>query len=288
MSRLQDTLLTDSAYTRGSSAPMINLNRGQMAFANDYRAWVQNAAHVRQNLIPLVLEAPRALDYLPDEKYYWLTAFRTIMEEMAIRIQGLNAGYEVSIDNSNRIGGGGQLQHELTKVREVISNPSFQWQDKYNQAIAKFWRRYIWMFMGDPNSDVPGIVTLPGVEINDWLPDNYTFSMAFIEPDRTHRHVVNAWIMSNMMPDKSGDIIGSRDKGGDGELTTVDINFNGFAQTGDGVNQVCQELLNEIRITGASPFQRRGFIDRIQGQLADIRAGYARSAERVSEAQMQM
>lgn len=286
MARLQDTLLTNTAYTAGSTAPMLNLNRGQMGFANDYSSWVQNAAHVRQNVIPLVLEAPRAIDKLPQEKQYWLTAFRTILEEMPTRIQGLNAGIEAEIDSSNRIGGSGQLQHELTKTRETISNPAFQWQDKYNQAIAKFWRRYIWMFMADPISDIPGIATLPGIDLEDWLPDNYTFSMAFIEPDRTHRHVVNAWIMSNMMPDKSGDIIGAREKGGSGELTTVDINFQGFAQTGDGVNQVAQLLLNEIRVTGASPFQRRGFIERIQGQLSDIKAGYARSAERVSEAQI--
>jgi len=282
--RLENIILQNRAYAEGAPAPMIDLGRSsQFGYAADYEGWVGNAAHIRNNVIVVLLEAPRAFQYLRD-KEYWYGTLRELLEGHAQTVDGLNGGLEVETIG-NPIGAGGQQQREFTKVREIESSATFKWIEKYGMPVGKFWRRYITMLMADPLSNVPGIANLPGVEIPDLLPDMYSFSAAFIQPDRLHRKVDQAWIGTNLFPQRTGDLLGNRDIANAREGTSIDINMGGIYQYGPGVDIVAQRMLNEINITGAMPADRRGFIQAVQGVVASTNNGYKRSAERVGEQQ---
>lgn len=282
------------AYAKGHGAPMINLERGgQMGYAPDLKAWVSNANYIRRNLIPILLEAPRGFKYLPDPGT-WTRSLRSLVEEYAIAHDGLNASYNVEVNDDNPVGGDGQKQREFTNVTVEQTSVTMRWNEKYGAPISTFWQRYIQYLMMDPASKIAGISTLTN-RPNDMLPDVYTFSMAFIEPDPHGKSVLRSWIVTNMFPDKAGEIIGRREITNSLEGQQIEINFGGIAQFGLGVNHFCQKILDSIDTIHASPFNREAFIENAYGsgslyhpeiynisQREDA-AGYSNSVDRVKQ-----
>lgn len=280
MSRLQDALLgKDKAYAQGSVSNMVDLKYGgQHGWSPVLSEWVSSAAYKRQNVIPILLQAPNAFEVMPN-KEYWYSSLKALVEQHPKTIDGLNAGLNVDTD-STAVGGGGQRQLEFTNVTEMETSVSMSWDEKYGMPISKFWRRYITYLMMDPNSKVAGISTLArGRELQDLLPDRYSFSMLFMEPDPHHVTVNKAWIVANMFPQSAGDIVGRRDLTAPLELQSIDITFGGIAQFGPGVDLFAQTVLNEINIIGASPMNREAFIGRISGDVKAANSGYAHTVK---------
>lgn len=279
--RVEDAIIganTDQAY----QSPMVNLTKGgQFGYSPVLGEWVSNAAYKRQHLIPILLQYPRAFNYTTN-KDYWIHQLQALVERQARTIDGLNAGLNVEVAG-HPVGGGGQNQQEYMNVTEVETSVTMSWEDKYGAAIGRFWRRYITLFMMDPNAKVAAITTTPrGREIKDWLPDMYSFSMLFIEPDPLHRHVVKSWVVSNMFPQGTGDIVGRRDITAAWEFQPIDITFGGIAQFGPGPDQFAQRVLDRLDTTGAAPTQRAAFIQSIQEDITAANQGYQGSIEQVA------
>lgn len=280
MSRLKDAILSNRAWARGSNAPMVDLKYGgQMGYAPQYAEWVNNAAGVRKNLIPLLLDYPRGFDYLP-EKMEWIKTLRQLVEVHSLSITGVNATLTVAT-TGNPVGGDSQQQLDPTNVTMEPTNISMRWNDKYGFPISKFWSQYIRLLIMDPQTKVAGVSTLGANKPGDMLPDMRSFSMALIEPDPQHNKVVRSWVVTNLFPQGSGEIIGSRDLTADGEVPSIDISFGGIAQFGFGVDVFCQQLLDGIDITGANPLNRESFITQIDADINSSGRGYEFSAEQL-------
>ena len=278
--RVADAILQpNTAYAAGHQAPMVDLQfGGQMGYAQDLTEWVSNQAYVRKNLICLLVEAPKAFQLLPNPDY-WVSTLRSLVELHPMSIDGLNAGLEVETVQ-NPFGGGGQQQHDFTNVTEVQSVPVFRWNEKYGMPISTFLRGWITNLLMDPNSKFAGIATLgPQFAPSDMLADMYTATMAFIEPDPTHTRVVKSWLVTNMFPQGTGDIVGRRDLTQAGETQSIDVTFTGIAQFGLGVDFFCQQLLSGISLTGANPHLRPAFVDRIEADILATRKGYEDNVE---------
>lgn len=277
--RFEDTLLGNKAYGIGENNPMLNLKRGgQMGWAPVLGEWVSNAAYKRQHVIPFLLQEPLGFKALPNPEY-WTATLKALVEQHVRVIDGLNAGLEVQTA-SHPVGGGGQQQLEFVNVTETPTNVTMNWEDKYGMPIGNFWRRYITYLMMDPNSKVAGLSTLTeGKRFKDMLPDVYSFSMLFVEPDPHHVSVVKAWIVSNLFPQSTGDIVGRRDITQDLDLQPVDITFGGIAQYGPGVKEFAQSMLDRINITGASPMNRKAFINTINADVDVAQTGYKHSVQ---------
>jgi hypothetical protein len=256
---------------------MVDLQYGGMnGYAPDLTEWVSNQSYIRKNVIPLLVEAPRGFQYLPNPESYVAT-LRALVELHALSIEGLNAGLEVSVEET-AVGGGGQMQQDFTDVKEARSNPVIRWNEKYGMPVSTFFRNWITNLMMDPHSKVAGIATL-GVAPEDMLADMYSATMIFIEPDPTHTRVMKSWLVTNMFPQSSGEIVGSRDLTQPGQPVTYDINFTGIAQFGLGVDQFAQTLLDGINITGANPNNRAAFVQGISADIAAARASYATNVD---------
>lgn len=280
MSRVADAILQPNfAYAAGHQAPMVDLQfGGEMGYAQDLTEWVSNQAYVRRNLICLLVEAPKAFQLLPNPEY-WIATLRALVELHPMSIDGLNAGLEVETIE-NPFGGGGQMQHDFTNVTETQSVPVFRWNEKYGMPISSFLRGWITNLLMDPNSKFANIATLgPQFAPSDMLADMYTATMAFIEPDPTHTRVVKSWLVTNMFPKGTGDIVGRRDLTQAGEAQSIDVTFTGIAQFGLGVDYFCQQLLSGINLTGANPHLRPAFVDRIDADILAARKGYEDNVE---------
>ena len=280
MPRLDNAIIGSKAYGRSTQAPVLDLRYGGMnGFAPDLKQWVSNAAYIRKNLIPILVEAPRAFRLMPDSAL-WIGALRALIELHPTTIDGLNMGLDVEVVD-HAVGGGGQRQDEFVNVTEQRSNPTFTWTEKYGMPITRFIRNWITYCMMEPNSKVAGITTLTGARPQDMLPDMYTMTVAFIEPDPHHNKVMKSWLVTNMFPRRTGDIIGRREMQAGSELTTLNIEFGGIAQMGLGVDAFCQSLLDSIDITGASPYHRQAFIQRQDQDVVAAPSSYERGAEDV-------
>lgn len=278
MSRLSQAILTNQAFSIGRSAPMLDLQYGgQQGYAPDLTEWVSNQAYVRRNVFCLLLEAPRFFRYLPNPEK-WIATLRSLVELHARTIEGLNGGLTVDTVDTP-VGGGGEVQEEISDVKQARSQPVFTFDEKYGMPIQTFLRDWITYGMMDPNSKVANVGTLPGDRPSDMLADNYAATMIFIEPDPTHRKVVKSWLSTNMWPKLTGDIIGRRDITAAGELTSLSIEFSAITQFNLGANQLAQRLLDAINITNANPYLRPAFIDGISPDVADLPTGYRNRAE---------
>lgn len=287
MSRIQSAILQPGlAYSAGHTNPMVDLQYGgQMGFAPDLAEWVSNQQYVSRNLICLLVEAPRGFRYLRNPEY-WTSTLRSLVELHPMSITGLNAGLEVSVVD-NPVGGGGQVQHDFTDVKETLSSPVFRWNEKYGMPVVNFLRGWITNLMMDPNSKFANIATL-GDAPPDMLADMYTMTCAFIEPDPTHTRVVKSWLVTNMFPQLTGEITGHRDLTQAGEPKTYDINFTGISQFGLGVDEFAQKLLDGINITGANPYLRPAFVDKIAANILATRKSYENNVEALGAASVRV
>lgn len=279
MARLTDSIISNNrGWARGNNSPMVDLKYGgQMGFAPQYSEWVNNAAGVRKNIICLLLDYPRGFDLLPD-KMEWIKTLRQLVEVHPLSITGLNATLTVAT-TGNPVGGSGQQQLDPTNVTMEPTNIAMRWNDKYGFPITKFWSSFVRLLIMDPETKVAGISTLGENKPGDMLPDMRSFSCAFIEPDVQHNKVVRSWVVSNLFPQGSGEIIGTRDLTADGEVPSVDITFGGIAQFGFGVDVFCQQLLDGIDITGANPLNRPSHIEAMDADVNAASRGYEFSAE---------
>lgn len=270
MSRVQGAVLQQgSAYGLGANAPMVDLTYGgQMGWSPDQAAWVNNQAYVRKHLIPILIEAPKLFQYLPNPNS-WVQALRALIETQWLQVEGLNAGLTAQF-TENAFGGSGLKQQDLTNITEAESRPKHTYLERYGRPIQRFLRAWMTYAGMDPYTKFPMISTLSSAaNMADLLADQTTATVLYIEPDPMGRKVQQSWLVFNMFPEGTGDIVGSADKTQDMQTQTIDLQFTGIHQYGAGVDSFAQQILNTISLTGANPYMKQAMIQAIS---ADVKA----------------
>jgi short subunit dehydrogenase-like uncharacterized protein len=110
--------------------------------------------------------------------------------------------------------------------------------------------------------------------------------MIFIEPDPTHTRVVKSWLVTNMYPLSTGDIVGSRDLTAANENLSIEITYAGIAQYGLGVDAFAQQLLTSISIAGANPYTENAFVQAIEAVVASTTTGYQNEIQEIAAGQV--
>lgn len=276
MSRLTEAILEQKAFGRGSTQPMLDLSfGGQFSYAPRLTEWISNQAYVRRNMIAILLEAPRFFQLMPDPPK-WVQVLKSLIEMHPKTIEGLNAGIKLELDEHN-VGGAGEMQQEVTDSKRDRTEPVFSYVEKYGKPIQTFLQQWIQYGIMDPDTKYPLIGTLTGQKPEDMLADWYSCSVLFIEPDPTHQKVVQSWVVTNMYPKGTGDIIGKRDLTAASEVLNLSIEFTGIAQTGLGTNVFAQKILNAIILDNANPYLRPSMIEKINDDVAAATDGYQKT-----------
>lgn len=277
-----DRILGQQAMGRGQKNVMLDPSKGgQFGYTNNLAEWLSDQAYVRANLIPFVLRMPGFFSLLPEsEKYRGIT--KELFERRARTIEGFNAGLKVDVEE-HAFGSAGEMFQEPTNVTRARTEPVFTWQEIYGNSIQRYLSVWIRYGIMDPDTKFSLMATIDGSRPDDRLADWYTMTMAFVEPDHTHRKVVKSWIVTNMFPLETGEIIGKRDTTSAQELLTLSIPFAGIATSNLGSTKLAQSLLDTIDLTGADPYLVPSFMDGPDSEVSQDR-GYEDGLEMVGAA----
>ncbi len=281
MARLTDSLLGQKAFARSANQPMIDITSGgQFGYAPNIAQYTSNAAYVRKNIFPIVLEAPRFFQLMPDPQK-WVQSLKVLIENRSITIEGLNRTLKPEFDD-HQVGGGGEIQQEVVDVKRTRSEPVHTFIEMYGAPITTFINYWIQYGMMDPETKYALVGTLSGQKPDDLLPDWFTATILYIEPDPLMRKVVKSWVCTNMMPMEGVEDIGKKDPTSPSEILKITMPFTAITQSGAGVNTFAQKIMDSIKITNANPYERASFIQNISSDLQAIKEGFSDSINAVS------
>lgn len=279
MSRHKDALLgtANPSLNEGSMMPMVNLAiGGQNGYSMDIGKFHANTDYVRRNLIAKLIEPPKGFQLFGSTQGQELTnALKGIVEMHAQTWEGLNRTLTVNSVESP-VGGAGEMQQTPSNVVRARSEPVLTVPEKYGSPIRALHELWITELIMDPDTKVPGIVTRQGAtKPTDLLPDVYSMTVLFFEPDPTFTKVHRAWLVGNMFPLTAGEDTGRRDKTQDGEIVTLSIQYTGIQQTGLGVKRFAQKILDSMNITGTNPNLAPSFVEEIDRDVLASNYGFS-------------
>lgn len=282
-----DKVFDESTISKGTQAPVADLRYGaQMGYSPDLTTWVSNHPYTRRNVLCFLLEAPRGFTKLPDGEK-WVASLREFFERMPQQITGLQQTYNIDTDNV-RLGKGGQEQEFFTNVTVSKPNLQFQMHERVHLGIYRFLTSWVRLFMMDPDTGFATANTIQGMQLEDLLPDQYTATCLFIEPDALHKYVNQAWVVCNMFPKDQLENTASRDMAGAYDKRDLSIAFTGIAQYGAGVDAFAQVILDRIKLIGADPHYRQSFITDIDALVADRPFGYHQGVDTLAQQHIQV
>lgn len=276
MARQSDLLLgANRAFNTSSTVPKVNIagiNAGQNGLLPDLRGLAANASYMKSNTICVVLQTPRGFNHLPNPEE-WHAAFKALLETGSNSIEGLNSTINVEY-GQNPLGASGEQQDDWAKVTRERSQPVHVIREKYGKPVKAMMDSYIRYLIADPETQVPLVMSLTDAP-TDQLPDFTSFTCLYFEPDPLHKFVQDAWLVTNMMPDTGGEVVGRRDLTASRESVDYTITWTGIQQVGAGVNQMAQGILDRMALSGINPTNRAAFMSEINADLTNTDQGYA-------------
>lgn len=263
------------------------IHGGNFGYAKDWSGWLNNHSYTSRPLISFLLQAPIGFKLLPGAEVY-IATLRSLIENIRHQITGLNQTEEVDVDSNQSWGGSGQKYQVFTNVKENQSNVTFTYWERMGLSIYRFHAFWVRMLMMDKETKYAGISTVAGTEAYDALPDMYSMSVLFIEPDPTHRKVVQAWLGINMWPQTTGENEAKFDKDDPSTTRAVQIRYSGIYMYSTGVDYFAQRFLNNIKLIGANVYHQAvpSNLGQIDALVANAATGYNQSVTNVSRTQL--
>lgn len=273
--RPDNTILGSRGVGALGKASMVDIRAGaQNSFISNIGTYVANANYVPQQLIAILLEAPRGFNYLPDPDIQ-IGFLKSLVEEQAHSITGMQRQLEVEFV-SVPVSGSGEIQEEVSDVKRPRSSPQFSWYEKEGRAISYFFEQWITYLLMDPDAKFPMLASIVGTGgPTDLLADYRSMTVLFMETDRQHQKVVNAWLSTNMMPHGTGDWTSRRNKTDAPNVVELSIQFTALTQTNFGVRDFAQRILDRLNQERVNPDFRPAYLSDIDPAVAAQKVGYA-------------
>ncbi len=237
--------------------------------------WINNAPYVTQQIIPFLIDAPKAFDLFPDpEKLY--RNLKTLIEVRSKAISGIIFNTTVEkVDTA--VGRSGQMHSEAVKTSADRIEPVHEWDEVLGLGINGFWEWYIKYLIGDKDMGFPLVCRFEKYTDAEYLPDMKTFTVLYVVPDLAHRRAVRAVLQTNMFPDNAGSLEYKRDLTSGGEIPSYSINFGGLSQTSEPVRKMGTKFLGELISLNVDPNQIPAFNPKIAPGLEGLKdQGYNR------------
>lgn len=280
MGRMRETgdiILSDgSAHNHYglTTAPIADLKYGaQNGYMPVPEEYIASDSFVKGDIIALLVEAPEGFADLEDPEACY-AMLKALVEESPKTIEGFNSTLSVeTIDTP--IGSTQEVHQDIGRVTRARSEPVLGFGERRGRSIAGFHEMWITMFGLDPGTNRPGIVNYKEIDPKKFTPAYRSMTCLFIEPDVSFRKVVRSWLVYNMFPLTSGDIIGSRDPQSGGQAVDLSINYSGTTQIGAKVTEFAQAQLDAMSLNGASPILRPAFVDEISANIKSVETGYS-------------
>lgn len=244
-----------------------------------YEEWINNAAYVKQDIIPVLLSYPKGFDYMPNPDLM-IGTLKSLIEVRSKTIDGFNSKLTVNV-NDQQIGrAGSEVQSDPIGVKREASTVTHSFQEVIGMGVNRYLDAYIRYLISDPDVGLPLVTNLmsdserPGA----WTHDYFTFSALYIEPDVQHYNVINAWLGLGMFPKGTGEWTGKRDIQSDNEVVEHSIEMAGLILPPlEGVREFATSVLRSINILRQDPAKTMVLpVDRIDPSVEKQNTGYDR------------
>jgi len=259
--------LTAGTYNRNNEK-MLNVDfGGQFGWSprlgyidggKNYSEWISNHKYISKNVIAVVLQTPRFFDFMPDPQK-WITTFKSLIELHSKSIEGLTSGLTVEY-SEHAVGGAGEMQEEVTNVTRARSTITHTFEEKAGKPINRFLTDWIRYGLMDPDTKHALIGTMANWKDELYTPEYYTATILYMETDITNRHIVEAWLCTNMAPKSNGEVVGKRDLSAGGEAKEMAIEFTSITMYNEPVRRLAQNLLDEMTTIKVDPHQLPMFV----------------------------
>lgn len=283
------TQLTNVGPAAGLAHPdqrIVSLqNPGQNGYLTDLTFSPSATDYIANPLIIKVLRTPGGFgDMDTTTANQYRTAWINLLESLMQRWEGFNRTLTVGTAET-QIGRSNEVFHTPTRVSRARSNVTSQAVEKYGRPIIRLVEDSARLLIQDP--DV-GHALLSGISetYNDALSDKHSFDILAFQPDRTHKYVENAWLMTNFfMHQELGENIGQRVLQEDGDVSTYSFTWAGTQKVGYAVDALAQRFMDSAKVTGIDPgFQPNP----IQGMTADAAAATVGGLQQINDLKEQM
>ena len=280
--RWNDHLVGQNSYNRtGSSNAVDPAKAGTRVFAPDLANVASNSPYVRRNVIPFLIEAPRFFDFHPQADRL-VAGLKAFIEVHSRSIDGLNQ--QLTVDSGEAPwGGSGERIQTPTNVTRATSNPTHGCWELQGRSITKMIKWWIKWGIGDENTKVPLITTLPSFTEADVREYNQTFfgaTVLYIEPDPTMREVVSAWLCTNMYPTGTPAFEGSKDASQLGQTLDLNVEFTAFTDVSEGTELFARRMLQRINMAGMNPNDKEVWWENTSADVARQANGLVEQVQR--------
>jgi len=225
----------------------------------NFEKWMNNAAYVSNNIIPIVVRTPKMFDVLADATLgaRLRNLYIAVMTHIPLTITGFEA--TVTLETAeHRAGAAGELHEEFTKASRSRTRITKTYVEKLGKPLNRFFDFIIRYGIKDPDTQSPLLTTLTltdnSLEKGELLtPDYYTGSILYLEPDMINKNVVEAYYCVNVAPKSAGEVVSKRDLGAGGETKEYSIEFTSITRSGEAIRRSTQLVLDRMSIFDKSP-----------------------------------
>ena len=272
-------------WVDGETANQAGLIHGGMnGYAVPWQAWVHNAMYTSRPMLTFLLQAPIGFKLLPNSQQY-ISTLRSLVETIRHRVEGIQLRLDVNTSTDQKVGRAGQVFEVFLNTTVTESNVSMSWWERPGTPIFNFFQFWVRTLMADPETGYAAISTYSGTQAYDGLPDMYTMSMLFVEPDMTHRTCVKAAIGLNMFPKSTGDNEMRYDADNVSSVQEVTIDFTGFYHITTGVKALGQKFLNSISLVNANVYRAAPAVSDLDAMVAASPMGYSQTVRNIAKQQ---
>lgn len=286
--RYNDHLVGQTMYNRvGTSNAVDPAKAGSRVYAPDIANLASNSPYVRRNVIPFLIEAPRFFQYHPQADRL-VASLKAMVEVHTRTIDGLNRQKSVET-GSLAWGGSGEQIQVATNVTRAQSNPNHGMWELAGRPITKFIDWWIDWGIGEANTKVPLITTLPSFNqaaVRDYNQTFYGATVLYVEPDPTMREVVSAWLCTNWYPTETPPWEGSKDASQLGQVLEMNIPFTSLTDVSEGTQLFARQMLQRINMAGMNPNDNPIWFENISPDVQKANNGLVEQIQRSADTRM--
>lgn len=283
MARLTGTIdSSNTGFAQGQSQPILSLDLGgSYGHAPDFAALASDTPHTKQRLVVRVMECPRGFDHL-DEPDKWRRALVSIFERHAVQWSGITS--TLSLETREvKYGHAGEMAETPSKMTRARTTPQGQYIDKYGRPISHFHIGWGLNLLGDPETNIPAVVTREGFPGADFLLDYIGATVLWFIPDISWRYIDMAWLSGGMFPKQTfPPEEGTRDGSAGTDLVEFTMDYAAVTQTGIGVKRLAQKVLNQMVLTGTNTMYRNAFLSEIDANVKATMQTYENQLEKIA------
>ena len=272
-------------YTADTTSPVINIEDGnfegylpelaKVVNGQNYESWINGAAYLSRQIIPVVIRTPKAFDILAEKdlgdrlKKIWINMVTTA----PLTITGFNRTLTAET-TEHRIGAAGEMFDEFTKVTRARTVVTTTYNERMAKPYNKFLDFIIRYLILDPDTQSPLITTLQLVDGaldkgELYTNDYFTGTIMGIEADVINKNVVETYIVANFAPKSAGESTARRDLGGSAEMAEYSIEWTGITTSGESARVYGQTTLDRMTIFKTSPDTAPLFINATEARVAN-------------------